>query len=386
MFPIKNAGTIAPGEVHSHHLGVFIGRFQPFHNGHLYIVEQALKACDTLVILVGSSDEPRDYFNPFTFEERLQMILAAIPSDYHHRVLVLPLLDWTYNDPRWVLGVQAAVKQACEHFGLDKGFPNIALVGHQKDGTSFYLKMFPQWNSLGVPSFMGSDRRELSATDIRNDYFLGEHNVYVDAICDQSDDTTDAEKIMLKWSNNLTSIPRPVAAALRGFRFTEAFETIRAEYQHVERYSLPYKNLPYPPIFHTVDAVVVQSGHVLLVKRRGMPGKGLWALPGGFLNAKERIEDAVYRELREETLIKVPEPVLRGSTTKHRYFDEVYRSSRGRTITEAFLIELKDDLKLPKVKGSDDAEKAKWIPLSEVRRDLMMEDHYHIISVMTGAF
>ena len=63
----------------------------------------------------------------------------------------------------------------------------------------------------------------------------------------------------------------------------------------------------------TVDAVVVQSGHILLVKRGDMPGKGLWALPGGFLNQEETMLDGAIRELKEETKIKVPVPVLKGS-------------------------------------------------------------------------
>ena len=144
-----------------------------------------------------------------------------------------------------------------------------------------------------------------------------------------------------------------------------------------------YKALPYKPIFTTVDACVVQSGHVLLVKRRAAPGKGLWALPGGFLNADEYVDDAVLRELREETGIKVPEPVLRGSVVCWDKFDHPHRSARGRTITFAYLIHLADG-KLPKVKGADDAEKAKWVPIADVRRDMIFEDHYHIINSLMG--
>jgi len=132
--------------------------------------------------------------------------------------------------------------------------------------------------------------------------------------------------------------------------------------------------------------VVIQSGHVLMIKRRSEPGKGLWALPGGFVNANtdKSVEDAAIRELREETGIKVPAPVLRGSIVRSRVFDAVDRSARGRTITHAFHIQLPDG-ELPKVKGSDDAEKARWVPIAEVRSDQCFEDHYEILQHFVGA-
>ena len=55
-------------------VGLYIGRFQPFHMGHLSIVKRALKECDTLVIAIGSSQENRTKKNPFTFEERKAFI------------------------------------------------------------------------------------------------------------------------------------------------------------------------------------------------------------------------------------------------------------------------------------------------------------------------
>jgi bifunctional NMN adenylyltransferase/nudix hydrolase len=78
----------------------------------------------------------------------------------------------------------------------------------------------------------------------------------------------------------------------------------------------------------------------------------------------------------------VPEPVLRGSIVDQEVFDDPNRSSRGRTITHCFLIKLRDDTALPKVKGSDDADKALWIPISELRPEDHFEDHYHMIQAM----
>ena len=169
---------------------------------------------------------------------------------------------------------------------------------------------------------------------------------------------------------------------LKEFRKTPHYQYILSEYEHIRTYKKSWAAAPYPPIFVTVDAVVVQSGHVLVVRRGAAPGKGLWAMPGGFVNQDERIRDAVIRELREETGIKVPDPVLRGSIVEQDVFDDPNRSARGRTITHAFLIKLKDDVALPRVKGMDDADKARWIAIADLRREDFFEDHYDIIQNM----
>jgi bifunctional NMN adenylyltransferase/nudix hydrolase len=173
------------------------------------------------------------------------------------------------------------------------------------------------------------------------------------------------------------------------FKKSDKFAQLVREKEFIEKYKSQYSSLPYPPIFVTTDAVVVQSGHVLLVKRRAEPGKGLWAFPGGFVNAAgdKSIEDAMLRELNEETNIKLPEKVLRGSIEKVKVFDSPTRSKRGRTITHAFYIHLKDgEWNLPKIRASDDAEKAEWVPLHRVKSDDMFEDHVDILQYFIGSF
>jgi bifunctional NMN adenylyltransferase/nudix hydrolase len=349
-----NIGTPAPASFNPYHMAVFIGRFQPFHDGHLSVITEALAASDTLLVLVGSCDRPRDTFNPFTFEERRQMILESLPKDERPRVLLLPIVDLTYSDEHWIVQVQEQAVAARKHFGLDHS-ARIALVGHSKDQSSFYLKMFPQWSSMQVANYRG-----ISATPIRKRYFMNGAEI------------ASGE------------VPASTADFMSGFRDSEAYIATREEFEFVERYRMPYKALPYPPVFVTVDAVVVQSGHILLVERRARPGKGLMALPGGFIGADEKIEDAVVRELREETRLKVPDPVLRGSLIESRVFDDPHRSARGRTITHAFYFRLNDAVDLPKVKGGDDAKSAQWYPIGELQRDLFFEDHYSIITKIIG--
>ena len=86
--------------------------------------------------------------------------------------------------------------------------------------------------------------------------------------------------------------------------------------------------------------------------------------------------------------------MLRGSIVASRVFDEPNRSSRGRTITHGFLVHLRNETALPslrtrrtklrEVEAADDAEKAQWWPLAEIRRGMMFEDHFDIILALTG--
>ena len=143
---------------------------------------------------------------------------------------------------------------------------------------------------------------------------------------------------------------------------------------------------PYAPTFVTVDAVVTMKGHVLLIRRKQSPGRGLWALPGGFIDQENPLVDNVIRELREETRISVPNNKLKDCITKMITVDDPYRSKRGRTITHAAHINLdklpdNDIQQLPTVRGCDDAEKARWFTFSEVLDfgSTLFEDHAEII-------
>ena len=111
-----------------------------------------------------------------------------------------------------------------------------------------------------------------------------------------------------------------------------------------------------------------------------MPGQGLLALPGGFIRQDEAIEEGMLRELKEETRLKVPFPVLRGSIVDSHVFDSPGRSLRGRTITHAYFLQLKAG-ELPAVRGNDDAEKAVWMTLADLyaREDEIYEDHLQIV-------
>jgi bifunctional NMN adenylyltransferase/nudix hydrolase len=66
---------------------VFIGRFQPFHNAHLEVVQQALRIAEKLIIVIGSCNAAPSIKNPFTYYERVQLITEAISPDQRDRVV-----------------------------------------------------------------------------------------------------------------------------------------------------------------------------------------------------------------------------------------------------------------------------------------------------------
>ena len=338
---------------------VFIGRFQPFHLGHEEVLRKAVQLADTVIMLVGSSNQPRTIKNPFTFSDRRQMILEAYnQSDYAidsgAELQIVPLRDFKPDNNVWVTNVQKAVEMEVSRMGWQDKPRRGAIIGHSKDETSFYLQMFPQWELIDH-----AINEVVHATDIRDLYF-GSNLLYLKEV-----------------------VPEKVFKFLYKFKTTGDYKALVDEYNFIKKYKKAWEAAPHAPTFLTADAVVVQAGHILLVKRKSSPGKGLWALPGGFVNQNERIEDAMLRELKEETKIKLSTFALRDKITASKVFDAPDRSLRGRTVTEAFFIELNAG-DLPEVKGSDDAEKAKWFPLSFVHEEELFEDHYSIITYFLG--
>ena len=346
---------------------VFIGRFQPFHRGHLSVIQKGLSMSRQLIILCGSAHQPRSTRNPWTVPERELMIRSALSEQDSARVQIAPLMDTVYNDELWVRNVQSMVQGlVIAHFSTPHRKPRIGLIGHSKDQSSFYLNLFPQWSSVEVANEAG-----ISSTPVRERLFAEAED------CQQS-------TAFLHSDYAKEVLPEPVIKHLDVFINTDDYRCLQEEQAFINRYKEGWKSAPYPPTFVTVDAVVIQSGHVLLVERKARPGIGLLALPGGFINKEEKLLDACLRELREETRLKVPAPVLKGSIRKQQVFDDPFRSARGRTITHAFHIELTPSSTLPKVKGGDDARHALWIPLSELDPSQMFEDHYFIIQELTG--
>ncbi|MGE4586860.1 MAG: NUDIX domain-containing protein [Mangrovibacterium sp.] len=125
----------------------------------------------------------------------------------------------------------------------------------------------------------------------------------------------------------------------------------------------------YPRPALTVDAIVFRKGtdHLLLIRRGKNPYAGKWALPGGFLEMGELLEEGCRRELEEETGLRP------GPLKQFRTYDALDRDPRGRTISVVFY----GTAEAEAVQGGDDADMAAWFPIGRLPE--LAFDHERII-------
>ena len=344
-------------------IGFIIGRFQPFHNGHKFLVDAALRHAEKVVIMVGSSNASRSYKNPWLFDERREMIERSIDQDELYRVYIEPLPDVLVSsgsDDLWLSNVHTIIDT---YLGRAEGQVSYGVVGFKKDVTSNYLDLFPEAHTFIIDEGFSI----LSSTHIRNSYFK-EAPAFPDHLVHPS-----------------------VIDFMVDFYSKPAFEDLLGEKQWMDNEAKLWAGAPFPPQFVTCDAVCTQMGHVLLVTRGEHPGRGLLALPGGFVDASKGDSfDNVLWELWEETQMeddhgRIPRGKLNGFYTgNEKRFDNPNRSVRGYTLTTAFRFKFPNAKNLFKVVGGDDATKAAWYPISAIKNNpnLLFEDHYHIIMEM----
>ena len=311
--------------------GIFIGRFQPVHQGHVHALGIAASQVEKLYILVGSANQCRSIKNPWTYQERVQMLRNKLRNANISNYEILPLNDYRYSDSQWMSDVRATV----EHY--DMGVPT--LFGHMKEGNN-YLTWFPDWPFKSIES-----QYNVNATMVRQRMF------------------------------DLKDPDMPT--------------TVQDDYAFYQKEKVTFANYPFPETlnFNCSDAILECQGHVLLIQRKFAPGRGAWALPGGFRNQRETFLDCAIRELIEETNVRVPEKVLRGSIVKTELFDDPSRSFGipRNTMAVYMRINPNPDFSLPRANGADDAALCKWVPLTDALNTIQMyDDHKDILSKVTG--
>lgn len=331
---------------HPFDAAVLIGRFQPFHNGHAALLAKALETAPRVIVLLGSAFAARNAKNPFSWEERAAMIGCTLNEADRARVNFLPMRDY-YDDARWA----AAAAELIEG-NLGKK-ARIALLGYLKDASSQYLNRFPDWEFVGMPR-----QGDIDATALRRIWFEGEDTKVVTALL-------------------APLLPPAILQYMQGWAALPIFANLRTEHLAIEENRKIWGNGP----FITVDAVVKASDQILLIKRGRAPGKGLWAIPGGFLDGRERVLQGAIRELREETGFGLLDATLEEALVGTAVFDHPDRSLRGRTITHAHFFDLKH-ARPPEVAGADDAADAKWVPVTNLgeMEGEFFEDHFNILN------
>jgi len=130
--------------------GLLIGRFQPFHLGHLEALQFALSKVDKLWVGLGSSNKPPEKNNPFSAEERKKMILSSIDDSMKNKITIyfIPDLD---NHVKWIQKIDTIVPK------FDIVFSNDPLTNHLYSKRSVQVMAIP---------FLKRD--QLSGTRIRN--------------------------------------------------------------------------------------------------------------------------------------------------------------------------------------------------------------------------
>lgn len=353
---------------------IVIGRFNPPHKGHIEgLILPALKKYDEVVVILGSSHSTRTVKNPFTAQERAELIRKMLPEEYSKAVSFAFARDYPYSDTRWIHHIQ----DLCDFFIG----PEAVIIGHDKDQSSYYLGL-----DLGYPVELVDMAHSISSTDVRNLIFteswIGLSELYSKDIVDYFKNWL-YDNPQFKEEYNWYRDNR-IVLAKKAWHMT-------SHYHHV--YSEVLFEQKYKPFFLTVDALVTWQKQVLLIKRKDCPGKGLYALPGGHVEADEWIDHAVYRELVEETHLDIDCPegplysptkeVLKTFFVKSKVFDHPGRSLKGRVVTTLYQFAIPSWLDCT-VTPDDDASEALWVPISELPQymDRMFDDHWFMIEEM----
>ncbi|MBD9359735.1 bifunctional nicotinamide-nucleotide adenylyltransferase/Nudix hydroxylase [Methylomonas fluvii] len=332
---------------------IVIGRYQIYHKGHEQLTRRALEIADKVLVIVGSSFQSRNIRNPFKWTERAAMIAATLPEGEQARLTFLPVRDY-YDDTLWNADVRRQVG-ACVADG-----ERVALVGFNKDESTYYLDNFPDWSMEAIKSEL-----DIDATALRQQLFAAEN----------------AETAL---ANIASRISVPVRDFLNDWAKNPEYAVLKAEYAKIAEENQVYASIPWDIIATTVDAVVTVNDHVLLGKRKYYPGKGLWAIPGGFLEKRESLLQGAIRELKEETSLNVPDASLRDCLQQVKVFSHPRRSCRGRVITHAHHFALTIpwlDGSWPEIKAADDLESVAWIPITQLPalEETLFEDHFAIL-------
>ena len=281
----------------THDVLVFVGRFQPFHEGHLRVLQLASSMAENVLVAIGSAFGPRTESNPLTYDERHDIVTKSAKACGLDNITIAPIRDkWSMTD--WANDLRAIAGEK---------FPGrrIGMIGHAKDASSSYISAVPGFDPVTVPRMSDMD-----ATTIRHAAYL------------------DGNHGLAPFRGRM---PPSAFAAMEAFCSSGDFDRTKNEWLDVLSSKKKWEDAPYKPTFNTSDCVLVRDDKILFMRRKTAFGNGLLALPGGYLEPDETLLACAIRELEEETGIVGLEPV------HAKTFDHPARDPRGRHITVAHL-------------------------------------------------
>jgi bifunctional NMN adenylyltransferase/nudix hydrolase len=300
--------------------GIVLGRFQPLHEGHEHLIKSALDKFNKVLVIIGSANQVRSPKNPYTYQERVAMISKRFYDNVESEALIFaPLNDYKYDEEKWV----SDFIDTKRHFGMR----DATLCVHFKQDNAYAKKICSKVYEV-------ESHINLDATTIRQKLF------------------------------ECRSLPEEV---MEDMMFYKKEKELFANYPFQETLQ-----------FNCADCVVLAHSCILLIKRKNAPGKGRWALPGGYKNSSESFQSTAIRELREETglrgYVNLPEYIK-----DSKLYDAPNRGFGIPRVTRAFLFDLPADYP-PVLLAGDDALEAKWFPIEKIASNLpLYDDHKDII-------
>jgi bifunctional NMN adenylyltransferase/nudix hydrolase len=341
---------------------IVIQRSNPPTNAHVRNVKAAATVGRFAISVKGSAYHPRRARDPLTDDE-VEFTWKEIFRDdpvVRDKLRFARVRDY-FDNEKWKRNVDKEVNAILEAQGIPRSKARVAILGHSKDETSFYLSMFPDWDQIEVPNYRG-----LNATDVRKLFY-------------------DADNLAGHWPMIATMVPPATLAMLKSLALLPAYEILVREYRYINGILADedkFRALKGKPDWelntNASDVVIECSDHVLMGYRAGVYGFGQVAFPGG-IKGKETFLDAGLRELFEETTFNFTkayfiENYLRDS----QIFDHPGRSQAGTRVTMAFYFNM-GNLPLQEIWGKDDMAKRRmlWVPKKEWAdyAPLMFEDH-----------
>lgn len=301
---------------------LFVGRFQPFHLGHLSVVKQIENDPDVekILICVGSSQEANTPINPFSYSERAQMITDTLRNKIKKPFAVFGIPD-VYNDEKWqkLMDIFAPEKFSIVYTGND------------------WVKRILEKENVQIR---------------RPDY---EH-----LTCG-----TEVRELMKSGEEWQDLVPEEVISLIKNIR-------------GVERISRRFGYRLSPAV--TADIIInFRDQGVVLIQRKekaGDPNSLKWAVPGGHVDyGKETVEETAQREAKEETNLDISI----SQEDQFRQYSDPDRDPRGHYVTMVYHTRVDEG----ELKAGDDAVDIKVFPWDQIPKDLAF-DHNRFLKDYIG--